>query len=96
MIEEKFEALEKFKFEAIEKELGKVIKIVRFVHGRKYYGKYGSTKHHMGSFALYFQDIGIVPQYTMFGTPEQKAVAKRHNRTLKDMMRNIMSRCNLS
>ena len=31
----------------------------------------------------------------MPGSPEQNGVAKRHNRTLKDMMRSMMSRSNL-
>ena len=97
MIKEKFETLEKFKIfkNEVEKELGKVIKIVRFDRGGKYYGKYGVTGQHMGLFALYLQDYGIVPQYTIHGSPEQNGVAKRHNRTLKDMMRSMMSRCNL-
>ena len=94
MIKERFEALEKFKIfkTEVEKELRKVIKIVRFNRG---YGKYGSARQHIGPFALYLQDYGIVPQYTMPMTSKQNGVAKRCNRTLKDMMRSMISRCNL-
>jgi len=55
LIKENFKALEKFKIfkTVVEKELGKVIEIVRSHHGGKYYGKYGATKQHMGPFALY-------------------------------------------
>ena len=69
--------------------------MVRSDRGGEYYGRYDSTGQHMGPFAKYLQDCGIVPQYTMPGTPEQNGVAERRNRTLKDMMRSMMSRCNL-
>ena len=49
----------------------------------------------MGPFAKYLQDCGIIAQYTMLGSPEQNGVAERRNRTLKDMMRSMMSRSNL-
>ena len=49
----------------------------------------------MGPFAKYLQDCGIIAQYTMPRSPEQNGVAKRSNRTLKDMMRSMMSRSNL-
>ncbi|RVW39847.1 Retrovirus-related Pol polyprotein from transposon TNT 1-94 [Vitis vinifera] len=38
-----------------------------------------------GPFAKYLMECGIVPQYTMLGTPSQNGVAERRNRTLKDM-----------
>ena len=74
MIKEKFEALENFKIfkTEVEKQLGKIIKVVRFDHGGKYYGKYGATGQHMGPFTLYLQDCGIGLQYTLPRTPEQK------------------------
>ena len=50
---------------------------------------------HMGPFAKYLQDCGIIAQYTMPGSLEQNGVVERRNRTLKDMMRSMMSRCNL-
>jgi len=72
LIKEKYEALKKFKIfkTKVEKQLGKIIKIVRSNCGGKYYGKYGATRKHMEPFALYLQDCGIVPQYTMLGTLE--------------------------
>ena len=97
MIKEKSEALDKFKIfkTEVEKQLGKVIKIVRSDRGGEYYGKHGVVGQHMGPFASYLQDCGIVPQYTMPGTPEQNGVAERRNRTLKDMVRSMMSNSNL-
>ena len=49
----------------------------------------------MRPFAKYLQECGIVAQYTMPGNPKQNGVTERRNRTLKDMMRSMMSRCNL-
>ena len=74
MIKEKFEALEKFKIfkTEVEKQLGKIIKVVRSNRGGEYYGKYGATGQPMGPVALYLQDCGIVLQYTLPRTPEQK------------------------
>ncbi|RDX60319.1 hypothetical protein CR513_61540, partial [Mucuna pruriens] len=45
----------------VKKQLGKMIKIVRFDCGGGCYGKYGVTSQHMGPFALYLQDCGITP-----------------------------------
>ena len=96
MIKEKSDALDKFKvFKLeVEKQLGKVIKIARSDRGGEYYGRHGDVGQHMGPFAKYFQDCGIIAQYTMLGSPEQNGVAERRNRTLKDMMRSMMSRSN--
>ncbi|KAJ7961810.1 Retrovirus-related Pol polyprotein from transposon TNT 1-94 [Quillaja saponaria] len=74
---------------------GKVIKIVRSDRGGEYYGKHGVDRQHIGPFAKYLQECGTVAQYTMPGSPEQNGVAERRNRTLKDMMRSMMSRSNL-
>lgn len=62
LIKEKSEALEKFKIFKIEveRQLGKVIKVVCSDHGGEYYGTYDSTGKHMGPFAKYLQDCGIV------------------------------------
>ena len=97
MIKEKSDALDKFKvFKLeVEKQLGKVIKIVRSNRGGEYYGRHGNVGQHMGPFAKYLQDCGIIAQYTMLGSPQQNGVAERRNRTLKDMMRSMMSRSNL-
>ena len=97
LIKEKSYALDNFKvfkFE-VEKQLGKVIKIVRSDHGGEFYGRHGDVGQHMGPFAKYLKDCGIIAQYTMPGSPEPNGVAERRNRTLKDMMRSMMSRSNL-
>ncbi|RVX19364.1 Retrovirus-related Pol polyprotein from transposon TNT 1-94 [Vitis vinifera] len=66
--------------------LYKKIKVVRSDRGSEYYGRYdGSDEQHLGPFAKYLMECGIVPQYTMPGTPSQNGVAERQNRTLKDM-----------
>ena len=93
LIKEKSDALDKFKvFKLeVEKQLGKAIKIVRSDRGGEYYGRLGDVGQHMGSFAKYLQDCGIIAQYTMLGSPEQNGVAERRNRSLKSMM----SRSNL-
>ena len=97
LIQEKSDVLEKFKvFKLeVEKQLGKFIKIVSYHCGGEYYGRHRDVGQHMGPFAKYLQDCGIVAQYTLFGSLEQNGVAERRNRTLKDMMRSMVSRSNL-
>ena len=68
---------------------------MRSDRGGEYYGRHGDVGQHMGPFATYLQDCGIIAQYTMLGSPEQYDVAERHNCTLKDMMRSMMRRSNL-
>ena len=41
---------------------------------------------------MYLQDNGTVARYTMFGSPKQNGVAERHNHTLMEMKRSVMSR----
>ena len=55
LIKEKSEVLEKFKIFKlqVEKQLGKVIKIVRSDRGGEYFGKHDETGQHMGLFAKY-------------------------------------------
>jgi len=38
---------------------------------------------------------GICVQYTMSGTPKQNGVSERHNRTLMDMVRSMLSNSTL-
>ena len=96
-IEEKLDALEVFKVfcTEVEKQLRKVIKIVRSDRGGEYYGKHGDAGQQKGPFARYLQDNGIVAQYTMSSSPEHNGVAERCNRTLMEMKRSMMSRSNL-
>jgi len=49
----------------------------------------------LGPFARHLEKCGIVPQYTMPGSPSMNVVAERRNRTLKDMVRNMICHSNL-
>ena len=97
LIKEKSKALNKFKIFKIqvEKQLGKLIKIVRSDCEGEYYGKHGVSGQEKGPFAKYLESCRIIAQFTMPGSPEQNGVAERRNRTLKDMMRSMQSRTNL-
>lgn len=79
----------------VEKQVRKVIRIVKFDYGDEYYGRDTEMRKHMGSFDKYPQDCSIVAQYTMPNSPYQNGVAERRNRNLKDMMRSMMSRSKL-
>ena len=96
-IKEKAESLDKFKIfrTEVEKQLGKVIKVVRSDRGGEYYGKHGDAGQLKGPFAKYLEDSRIVAQFTMPGIPEQNGVAERRNRTLMEMVRSMISRTNL-
>ena len=84
-----------FKVE-IETQLNKRIKNVRSDCGGEYYGKYdGSCEQRPGPFAKFLEECGIVPQYTMPGSPSMNGVAERRNRTLKDMVRSMINHSNL-
>ena len=97
LIKEKSESLDKFKIfrTEVEKQLGKVIKVVRSDRGGEYYGKHGDAGQLKGPFAKYLEDSGIVAQFTMPGSPEQNGIAERRNRTLMEMVRSMISRTNL-
>ncbi|RVW88102.1 Retrovirus-related Pol polyprotein from transposon TNT 1-94 [Vitis vinifera] len=98
LIHEKSQSLNVFKnFKAkVENQLSKKIKAVRSDRGSEYYGRYdGSGKQRPGPFAKYLMECGIVPQYTMTGTPSQNGVVERRNRTLKDMVRSMITHSTL-
>ena len=61
-IKEKAESLDKFQIfrTEVEKQLGKVIKVVRSDQGGEYYGKHGDAGQLKGPFAKYLEDSGIV------------------------------------
>ena len=87
--------LKSFKVE-VENQLNKRIKNVRSNRGGEYYGKYdGSGEQHPGPFAKFLEECGIVPHYTMPGFPSMNGVAERRNKTLKDMVRSMISHSNL-
>ena len=79
----------------VKKQLGKPIKIVRSDRGGKYYGRYTENRQMSGPFALFLKEHVIVPQYTMPGKPNMNGVAERRNRTLKEMVRAMMSHSTL-
>ncbi|RVW75445.1 Retrovirus-related Pol polyprotein from transposon TNT 1-94 [Vitis vinifera] len=98
LIHEKSQSLDVFKtFKAeVELQLNKRIKSVRSDRGSEYYGRYdGSGEQRPGPFAKYLEECGIVPQYTMLGSPSMNGVAERRNRTLKDMVRSMISHSTL-
>ena len=97
LIHEKSESLKMFKDFKIEaeKQLGKPIKMVRSDRGGEYYGRYTEYGQMSGPFALFLQEHGIVPQYTMPGKPNMNGVAERRNRTLKEMVRAMMNHSTL-
>eukprot|EP00253_Pinus_taeda_P012396 PITA_12396 len=79
LIKEKAEALDvfiKFKTE-VELQLNKRIKSIRSDRGGEYYGRYdGSEEQRQGPFAKYLEECGIVPQYTLPGSPAMNGVAE--------------------
>ncbi|RVX07895.1 Retrovirus-related Pol polyprotein from transposon TNT 1-94 [Vitis vinifera] len=80
----------------VENQLSKKIKVVRSDREGEYYGRYdGSGEQRPWPFAKYLMECGIVPQYTMPGTPSQNGVAERRNRTFKDMVRSMISHSTL-
>ena len=73
-----------------------MIKNVISDRGGEYYGKYdGSDEQHPRPFSKFLEECGIVPQYTMPGSPSMNGVADRRNITLKDMVRSMISHSNL-
>ncbi|XXG71992.1 hypothetical protein AAC387_Pa07g1189 [Persea americana] len=72
----------------VENQLNKRIKCVRSDRGGEYYGRYdGSGEQRPEPFAKFLEECGIVPQYTMPGSPSMNGVVERRNRTLKDMVK---------
>ena len=67
----------KFKVE-IDNQFNKRIKAVRFDRGGEYYGRYdGSSEQRSGSFVKFLKRCGIIPHYTMPGSPTMNGVAER-------------------
>ena len=98
LIHEKSQSLDVFKnYKAeVENQLSKRIKSVRSDRGGEYYGRYdGSGEQRPDPFAKFLEECGIVPQYTMPGSPTMNGVAERRNRILKDMVRSMISHSTL-
>jgi len=93
----KSEALNVFKIykAEVENQCGKRIKIVRSDRGGEYFGRYTESGQAPGPFAKFLEEQGIVPQYTMPGSPDMNGVAERRNRTLLDMVRSMLSNSKL-
>lgn len=70
----------KYKAE-VENQLNKKIKRLRSDRG----GEYNTT-----SLKDFFEKNGIIHEFTAPYTPQQNGIAKRKNRTLKDMMNAMM------
>jgi transposase InsO family protein len=89
--------LDKFKiFKAkVENQHNLKIKIVRSDRGGEYCGRHISYGQVPKPFARFLQENGIVAQYSTPDEPQQNGVAERHNRTLMDMVRSMMSYSNL-
>jgi len=88
LMRHKSETFEKFKeFQnEVENQRGKKIKALRSDRG----GEYLSHE-----FSNHLKSCGIVPQLTPPGTPQRNGVSERRNRTLLDMVRSMMSQCDL-
>lgn len=61
----------------------------------EYYGRHTPYGQVPGPFAKFPQETDIVAQYSMPGEPQENGVAERSNRTLMDMVRNMISYSNL-
>ena len=62
----------------VENKLSKRIKRVRSDRGGEYYDRYdGSSEQCPGPFAKFLEECGIIPQYTISGSPTMNGVAKR-------------------
>jgi len=98
LIHEKFQSLDTFKsFKAkVELQLGKKIKDVKSECGGEYYDTYdGSGEQRLGPFACFLKDYGIVLQYTMSSKHTMNSVVEQRNRTLKDMVKSMVSHSSL-
>ena len=88
LIRKKSNSLEAFKAfkEKFELQQGKKIKVVHYVRGGEYYGRYDETGRNPGPFVKYLHECGIEARYTMSSTPQQNGIAERRNRTLLDLV----------
>ena len=75
----------------IEKQLDKKVKIVRSNRSSEYYGKHDEIEQCPSPFVKFLKKPGICAQYTISSTPQQNGVVERHNCTLIDMVRNMLS-----
>lgn len=97
LLHEKSEAPDAFKpYKAEdEKQIRKMIKIVRSNRGGEYYGRYTCMAQKLGPFANFLKEQGVIAQYTILGSPHQNGVVERRNRTLIDMVRSMINKYSL-
>ena len=98
LIHEKSQSLDVFKNHKaeVENQLSKRIKSVRSDCDGEYYDRYDDLpEQRPGPFAKFLEECGIVPQYTIPSSPTMNGVAKRRNKTLKDMVRSMISHSTL-
>jgi hypothetical protein len=92
-IKERSKALDKFNIFKAEVENQHNIKIKLVGSDRKgeYYGHHTPYDQVPGPFVRFLQENGIVAQYSMSSDPQQNEVAERHNCTMMDMVRSMLS-----
>ena len=97
LLKEKSQAVNAFEIyiNEVERQLDKKVKVVRSDRGGEFYGKHDETGQCPGPFAKLLERHGIRAQYTMPYTPQQNGVVERHNQTLMDMVRSMMSNSSL-
>jgi hypothetical protein len=64
---------------------------VRSDRGGEYYSRHTPYGQVPGPFVRFLQENGIVTQYYMPGDPQQNVVVERHNRTVMDMVKIMLS-----
>jgi hypothetical protein len=80
----------------VENQHNVTIKLLRSDRGGEYYRRHAPFGQVPEPFAKYLEENGIKAQYSMPGEPQQNGVAERHNRTLMDMVRSMLSYSTLS
>lgn len=71
------------------------IEILRSDRGGENYGRHAPYGQVKGPFTKYLEENDMKAQYSMSGEPHQNGAAKRHNRTLMDMVRSTLNYSNL-
>ena len=80
----------------VENQLGKKIKAVKSDCGGEYYDRYDeSGEQRPWPFTKFLEEYNIIPQHTMLGKPSINGVAKRRNRTFKDIIRSMINHSSL-
>ncbi|KAF7822057.1 Retrovirus-related Pol polyprotein from transposon TNT 1-94 [Senna tora] len=82
-------------FRLDRQQLSLMAVLIKHEHVKKDCSKFAAWRVKNGLFARFLMECGIVPQYSMSGTPSQNGVAERRNRMLKDMVRSMISHSSL-